>query len=1261
MAVQVACDNCGTRLTLKDDSRLGQKMKCPKCQSTFVAEEAEEAAPKKKGTEPKPKAAKGKKGASKGKSKKKGSQGGFPVVPVVLGSVVLLALIGVGIWFAFSGSGDAPAPVAETTPAVPMPDATASLTQSEAPTNTPSAPAESQASEPPVAPGILNTEWLPADSLLVLNIKPASIMNSPMVKPTIDAPLVKLMLSGYEQQYGLKLQNLESITIGMGMDFSKLPTGGPPEQGEPPPVPPLPQIVTAIRFSADFDDAGAQKLAQAISAASQQAAMAASQQGGGQLGGGATADAARMQYEMTMTTADSGNSALGDARARMNPGAAAMNQSSAPGGGIPSSTGSAPGMDPTMDPTMGSDLANAGGSGAGKPVPNVYPLAMAPQQPNAPPQPQFGLSLVNPRTLIFAPVDELKAMVAGKPTNPQRPFAFVKHDGDIVLAGQFEFISKIRQLLAGAPPEMMLGFAPMLEFYDQGVRGGSLALSLSNQLDIRLSISGQDAAAAQKASGQLQDQMKAVAATANDDESMVPESVQETFQTWLSQMKTEDAENVTTLSFSLSPAMLAELQKDAVSSAAGLMAGQPGMFGPIGGNALGQVFPGLGGPQIPRTPLSGQAQPVTSVNGLPEKTKLAVVAHWPEIEVPGVAHAAKIDKGTPSGTRSPGQPAGRNRPPQGGSRPTGRPDSPPMTLPDTEAAMTLPPGSTGGQTVTPPEPPPPGTLETVLELALVVTGRNADEIIQYQEAELTSAVDSSGQPLKRRNGLMVPLSTPQTWAEAAGVVLEANNRQGTVIPVRFDSLAGGVSGVSELTGQVNIRISKDVEEILLDLRNPQALPIARLQAAGVRVVIGAPEQGRPIYLLPDSERTVLVGLHPAPEGMPRTPPIPGGGQFAGGGYPPMSSDSFTSLTPGANTSGSTPGASDEEMRRQMEQFANTGGNPSLSGGGGNANSLGTGAPVPDRVGYVASYNPTGFQIPGGQTAPLILKVARNPQEQKVSFTFKNLNIPPRPSGDAPAFGDWAKLSEGVQVSDGVTTAYVRTGWAEPSADEKRSRLNVWIDFVGPDAVKVFSAGAYTLTAAVADDSKTLTLDDKHPDASERPRGFDPIDAKFTGVQTPPGTCRINFPLMALAPTFSGLSSLEGSLRVKMSDGIETAIVEKLGDLVGKRITNPVLNAEKAVPTLEYAEGLATLVFPSSSRERVLSIELVDAQGRYEPSYPFLISRQEKEDRYSFRVDEKSLKKLGLRVVLHKGIKNGTFNFKFENVPVPPVPTPPAEE
>jgi len=225
--VSIACPGCSAKLNLADRSKLGKRIKCPKCAEVFVAEAPEDdddtempdeddAPVKSSGGRKRPIAG----GAKKKSGKKSGGSGGGNKGLLIGGGVAaMLVLVVAGLYFggAFGGKQPLPAPPA-VVEAAPPPVVVAPKIEI--------SPAEK----------MLALRWMPADTELLIHVKVADIWQAPLLKATLDTPQVAAGVAEFQKAMGLLPTEIESVTLGVAdltgaMLRSK-------SAGAPPPAPP---------------------------------------------------------------------------------------------------------------------------------------------------------------------------------------------------------------------------------------------------------------------------------------------------------------------------------------------------------------------------------------------------------------------------------------------------------------------------------------------------------------------------------------------------------------------------------------------------------------------------------------------------------------------------------------------------------------------------------------------------------------------------------------------------------------------------------------------------------------------------------------------------------------------------------------------------------------------------------------------------------------------------------------------------------------
>lgn len=195
--VTVECPGCSAKLKMSDDSKLGKKVKCPKCSGIFVArlgddefEDLDDDFDQDDIPAPKFKGRKGPAASNKKRpARKPGSSGGASVVLMSGGAIAVLMLVGVVLYFSgvFSrGPAAVPAAVAEA----------------------------GQPASPP-ADRILGLRWMPADTEMLVHIKLADLWQSPLLKSVVDSAQASQPFLEVQNKIGLAPGDVESISIGV--------------------------------------------------------------------------------------------------------------------------------------------------------------------------------------------------------------------------------------------------------------------------------------------------------------------------------------------------------------------------------------------------------------------------------------------------------------------------------------------------------------------------------------------------------------------------------------------------------------------------------------------------------------------------------------------------------------------------------------------------------------------------------------------------------------------------------------------------------------------------------------------------------------------------------------------------------------------------------------------------------------------------------------------------------------------------------------
>jgi hypothetical protein len=197
--VTLECPGCAAKLNLPDESRLGKKIRCPKCSEVFVAEasagdadedlfadEGEDDVSKSNSVR-NPRGS----GGSSGKIKKSGGKKGGSAdsgnggLMIGGGIAVAVVLLIAGLYFGGVFGSAQPAPVAATLPPITPVEKTLAL------------------------------RWMPADTEFLIHVKLSDIWAAPLLKPALELPQVAPNLAEFQKMTSLLPADVESLTIGV--------------------------------------------------------------------------------------------------------------------------------------------------------------------------------------------------------------------------------------------------------------------------------------------------------------------------------------------------------------------------------------------------------------------------------------------------------------------------------------------------------------------------------------------------------------------------------------------------------------------------------------------------------------------------------------------------------------------------------------------------------------------------------------------------------------------------------------------------------------------------------------------------------------------------------------------------------------------------------------------------------------------------------------------------------------------------------------
>lgn len=223
--IAVECTHCGAKLNLADESKLGKKIKCPKCSETFVAsseddedlddiedddDEDEDERPRgKKGAAA---SAGAKKGApAKGGGGKKGKGKSGSNVGLIIGGAVGAVVLLIGLVGGLIAAGVFSGPKLDPNQITVGPGGNGvfgALLKEQGPTPV-----------PPRGPVPEEAKWLPADAEFVIHVRVAEILAAPVVSEILKTTQTDALINQPIPGFDLKPTDIESVSYGVaGLD-----------------------------------------------------------------------------------------------------------------------------------------------------------------------------------------------------------------------------------------------------------------------------------------------------------------------------------------------------------------------------------------------------------------------------------------------------------------------------------------------------------------------------------------------------------------------------------------------------------------------------------------------------------------------------------------------------------------------------------------------------------------------------------------------------------------------------------------------------------------------------------------------------------------------------------------------------------------------------------------------------------------------------------------------------------------------------------
>ncbi len=245
--IKISCPKCQSKLKLKDDSKLGKKLRCPKCSEPFIAKAAERPkAPAQQvqeldgfddldgmddddyGAPPARRASSGSKGspakakvrAEKPAAKSSGNSNSKVIALAVVG-VLVLAGGGYGLFAMFGGGGDDDQPIvaqnqgqnqapAQDQDQTPNENEDRNQGQGQPVTPTGNDPVPAQ----PASTGI-DLTYLPPDSEVFVHARVGEIWSSPFVQELIQGPDLAGEVQKLRDAVGLEMGDFATVTVGI--------------------------------------------------------------------------------------------------------------------------------------------------------------------------------------------------------------------------------------------------------------------------------------------------------------------------------------------------------------------------------------------------------------------------------------------------------------------------------------------------------------------------------------------------------------------------------------------------------------------------------------------------------------------------------------------------------------------------------------------------------------------------------------------------------------------------------------------------------------------------------------------------------------------------------------------------------------------------------------------------------------------------------------------------------------------------------------
>ncbi len=1166
MAIKVECTHCAAVLNLKDESKVGKRIKCPKCQQPFTitvssedefSGEDEEEFVDLQAEEPAPQPArsgKGKagakgtsgtksKGKGKGKSKKKPESGGM-LVPLLIGGGVLAVLLIGGLVFFLTRGGDAPA-VAEKAAAADVPREAQVREKKEAPVKEPvtveAAPSNS-----------INTQYLLKETQFVIHLKPAILLKSPILQRVLKTDFGKNALASFVDQYGFGLEAVEELTIGVAPDLNEIANY-------------KPQVAANIPVETKTSELSDSTSTSTLSDPTMQLDAAGVPPAG--MSNPSMASEIPKTPKTIIVMRTSVDIDLTKAKF-ISPLTATTTATDTLTMDLSSSIASSSGDSSSSDSTSGEPSVNGAGNQTESNTANQFYSMRMPGS-----GPQFKLSMPDKKTMVAGEEKYLKEVVANKTSVLDDKFSFVSIDESFVIAGLLEFVPFVRQSVQSNGGNVPENAEKLFKLYDQGAQSGYLSLQLNDGVSIKSGLVGKDEAAGKAIQTEFASLEQVMKKDFASQESGLPPGFQKPLKETVEALKVVQDKNAVYFETKLTAALFDEVQTQAqqfggqmaMAMAQGMLASKLGPgFAPGGMGGPDGLLPADMGamPLDSLAVLEGEPVSATTATGLPEGVELAALL--------------SLDPALPQG----------------------------------------------------------------VNVNLVLKGQ-AENVVQYKSMQLTDSTWDNGDVVKTARAKPVKFSTSQTWDHTDSFKLKGTAETITVVPAPIYLSPSGQS-VAKLQGDVTVQSATKVDVLEVDLANPDQFASPEIEAAGIRIIASGDKDSVTYYILPAIEGVAVVSVELVGE----------------------TKDSQGQITSFPSAAMETP-SSDEA---NAAQFAET----SANSAGENAVGKETVQAVEKVLGVSRPQytNPVGFVIAfEKQKASIVsIRVASGLTEHEVHFEFENLPVPPAPvvvastdkkePVETPKIPEplpvWTSLAEGTAPTEGFTRIEATGIWEPFVEDSKTQNLNITLDLVGPAAEMTISVLRYGVDECLAEDDKKLVFVEKADSLKSQSR----VERIAHAAKTPLNTYRVTLPFNAVNPTFSSLKSLKGELRLQIADKQVSVNIDSLKEYEGKRILQPDLLKEKVFldATIDEETKELILKLDAKSGTRVDSLVLLNDAGQRQPDIPQTLSVDEKgTEIFRFNIGEKSIKEIGLQVIIFQGGTTVRIPFNFTDMPLPPAP------